>query len=127
MTTWTADDLDRIGATEEVQVSSLRPDGSTRPGVTIWAVRVDDQVYVRSAYGSTNPWYRRAVAAGQGEFRVGAESWDIAFVPADPADRGLQESLDAAYHAKYDQHGPAIVGTVVGPHSWEVTLRLDPR
>jgi hypothetical protein len=31
---------------------------------------------------------------------------------------------DAAYHAKYDRHGPAIVGTVVGDKAAPVTIRL---
>jgi len=34
--------------------------------------------------------------------------------------------IDAEYHAKYDQYGPRIVDTVVGPDAATVTLRLDP-
>jgi hypothetical protein len=36
-------------------------------------------------------------------------------------------AIDAAYHAKYDHHGPAIVGTVVGAQAALGTLRLVPR
>ncbi|NQE66747.1 DUF2255 family protein [Nocardia gamkensis] len=35
-------------------------------------------------------------------------------------------AIDAAYHAEYDRYGPKIVGSVVGAHATEVTLRLDP-
>jgi hypothetical protein len=36
-------------------------------------------------------------------------------------------TIDAAYHAKYDQYGPKIVGTVVGPDAATVTIKLVPR
>lgn len=37
---------------------------------------------------------------------------------------GVHGEIDAAYHAKYDRHGPEIVGTVVGRKAEEVTIRL---
>jgi hypothetical protein len=55
MTAWNDGDLDRIGRSTEVEVSSRRPDGSLRPYVTIWAVQVGDDLYVRSAQGQTTP------------------------------------------------------------------------
>ena len=42
----------------------------------------------------------------------------------DETDAALQAEIDAAYHAKYDRYGPAIVGTVVDEHSWPTTIRL---
>ena len=55
MTAWTSDELSRIGQAEELQITSARPDGTMRPYVTIWVVRVGDDLYVRSAFGPTNP------------------------------------------------------------------------
>jgi len=60
MTTWTPSELQSIGAAEELQLASRRPDGSLRPFVTMWVVRASGDLYVRSAYGPDNPWYRRA-------------------------------------------------------------------
>jgi hypothetical protein len=65
-TTWTPDELDRIGDAEELDLASRRPDGSLRAHVTMWVVRAGDDVYVRSAYGPQNPWYVRATASGTG-------------------------------------------------------------
>jgi hypothetical protein len=48
----------------------------------------------------------------------------VTFEDADPA---LREQIDAAYHAKYDKYGPAVVGPMVGEKLAEVTLRLSPR
>jgi hypothetical protein len=70
MTAWTSDELTRIGGAEELQLASVRPDGTLRPYVTMWAVRTGDDLYVRSAYGPTNPWFRRAKASGAGRIRA---------------------------------------------------------
>jgi hypothetical protein len=124
MTAWTEEELGRIGEAEELQLASRRPDGTLRPFVTIWVVRVGDELYVRSAYGSSNPWYVRAKASGVGRVRAGGLERDVGFADAAP---GLEADVDAAYHAKYDRHGPAIVGTVVGPLAHHTTIRLAPR
>jgi hypothetical protein len=126
MGTWTTEDLDRIGRTEELQLASLRTDGTLRPYVTMWVVRAGDELYVRSAYGPDNPWYRRAKASGAGRIRAGGMERDVTFAEAD-TDAGVHAAIDAAYHAKYDRHGPAIVGTVVGDKAAAVTIQLLPR
>jgi len=41
-------------------------------------------------------------------------------------DAPVHADIDAAYHAKYDRYGQAIVGTVTGDHSTPTTLRLVP-
>ncbi|KQZ09189.1 hypothetical protein ASD23_12955 [Agromyces sp. Root1464] len=123
MTTWTAEELDRVGAADELQIASRRADGSLRPFVTIWVARVGDELFVRSAYGPGNPWFRRAQASGAGRIRAGGVERDVAFVEP-PAD--VHEAVDAAYHVKYDRYGPKIVGTVVGPQVIATTLRLEP-
>jgi hypothetical protein len=40
---WTAEELDRIGAADELEIAALRPDGALRPFTTIWVVRVGDE------------------------------------------------------------------------------------
>ena len=121
--TWTDDECTRIGAAEELRLASRRPDGSLRPYVTMWVVRVGDDLYVRSAYGPDNPWYLRARASGTGRIRAGGLERDVTFSHAAP---DVHAAIDAAYHAKYDRHGPRIVGTVVGPQVEAVTIRLLP-
>jgi hypothetical protein len=125
--TWTSDELRRVGAATELQIATRRDDGSVRPYVTIWTVRAGDQLYVRSAYGAGNPWFRRAAASGSGRIRAGGIERDVTFTPASELDAATQAAVDAAYHAKYDRYGPQIVGTVTGPHAAPVTLRLVPQ
>lgn len=123
MTGWSPDELAHIGDAEELQIASRRPDGSLRPYVTIWVVRAGDELYVRSAYGYDNAWFQRALHADGGRIRAGGVEGDVRFEQpgADVAD-----AVTAAYHAKYDRHGPRIVGTVVSPEAVRSTLRLVP-
>ena len=123
MTDWTEDELARVGDAEELQIASRRADGTLRGYVTIWVVRAGDDLVVRSAYGSTNPWYRRATASGAGRIRAGGVEKDVGFASVAP---DAHAGIDAAYHAKYDRFGPAIVNTVVGEKAAESTIRLVP-
>ena len=124
MTVWTADELARVGGATEIEVSSRRPDGSLRPYVTIWVVRSGDDLYVRSAYGPDNGWYRRARASGKGRIRAGGLERDVAFEEPGPS---VDADLHASYHTKYDQYGARMVGTVVSTEAARATLRLVPR
>ncbi len=44
MIAWTADELARIGGSNEIEISSRRADGSRRPYITIWVVRSGDDL-----------------------------------------------------------------------------------
>jgi hypothetical protein len=121
---WTPAQLDRVSGSTELELASRRSDGTLRPYVTMWVVRVGDDLYVRSAYGPENPWYRRAAASDGGRLRAGGVNADVTFARADDE---VQADIDAAYHAKYDRYGPQIVGSVVGEHAHQVTIRLVPR
>lgn len=122
--TWTTDELSRIGGATELRLASTRRDGTMRPFVTIWVVRVDDDLYVRSAYGTDNPWFVRARASGSGRIRAGGVERDVVF---SEAAESAHPDIDAAYHAKYDRYGAALVGTVVGPKAAETTIKLQPQ
>lgn len=124
MPTWTKEQLAKVGGAEELRVASRRPDGSLRPYVTIWVVRVGDDIYVRSAAGPDNPWFRWALASAEGRIRAGGIEQDVAFEVPAPEAAG---SVTAAYHAKYDRYGPSIVGTVVSAQAVASTLRMVPQ
>jgi hypothetical protein len=118
---WKPEQLDRIGQAVELQLASDRPDGSLRPCVTMWVVRVGDNLYVRSAYGRDNPWFRRAMASGAGRIGSGGVERSATFAEA-AAD--VQGAIDAAYQAKYDRYAQTIVGSVVGTDAHQATVRL---
>jgi len=124
MVSWTADELARIGQADELQIASLRSDGSLRPYVIIWVVRAGDELYVRAAHGLETGWYRRAKAAGAGRISAGGVDRDVSFT--DPP-AGVAAAVDAEYHVKYDRFGAAYVDPVTGPDVAELTIRLEPR
>jgi len=124
VTDWVALELEKVGKATEIQLASRRADGSLPAYVTMWVVRAGDALYVRSAYGPDNPWYRRAIASGIGRIRAGGLERDVGFAGSSPE---VQAAIDAAYHAKYDRYGPKIVGTVVGPAAAALTIRLVPQ
>jgi len=119
--TWTEQELAAVGEADELLIAARREDGGLRPAVTIWAVRAGDALYVRSAHGRGNGWFRRAVATHEGRIEAGGVTKDVRFeeVPADDHD-----AVDAAYHAKYDHYPKQYVDPVVSPESWTATLRL---
>lgn len=123
MTTWTNDELKRIGNAEELQLAPAGSDGRLRPYTTMWVVRVGDEIYVRSAGGPERQWYRHARTSGAGRIRAGGVERGVTFSEA-TAD--AHAAIDTAYHHKYDQYGPNIVGHVVGPAAIAVTIRLEP-
>jgi len=120
---WTGDELRRIGGATELHLASRRNDETLRTFTTMWAVSVEDELYVRSAGGPDRPWYRHALATGTGRIRAGGVERDVIFDAADPA---IHDAIDAAYHAKYDRHGPGPVSHVTGPDAHAVTIRLLP-
>lgn len=124
MSGWTPDELDRIGRADEYHVASRRPDGSLTGSVTIWGVRLADEIYIRSAHGPDNGWFRRAKASGSGRIRAGGVERDVDLEVPGP---DVDDLLHAAYHAKYDRYGPGPVGSVVTPDAARSTLRVMPR
>ncbi len=80
MTTWSRDELARIGGAEELEIASLRRDGTLRKPVTIWVVTHNDSLYVRSVGGRTAAWFRGTQVTHEGRIRAGGVERDVSFV-----------------------------------------------
>jgi hypothetical protein len=124
MSEWTADKLKRIGAAEEVQIASIRPDGTLRKPVTIWVARHGDDLYVRSVRGRSGHWFRGAQERHEGRLRAGGVQQDVTFVDAD---HDIDDAVDAAYRAKYRRYAGRILNSVLTPEARSSTIRLMPR
>src|SRR5215469_6826480 len=103
---WTADELSKINAADELRIASLRPDGSLRPYTTIWVVRVGDDLYVRSYRGRDGDWFRSVLRRPEGRIRAGGLTRDVTF--AEPADAD-QAAIDEAYRSKYARYGASYI------------------
>jgi len=125
MTTWTSDELNKIGNAEELQIASLRSDGSQSNPVTIWVVRVDDDLYVRSVNGRGSAWFRGTEVRHEGHIRAGGVDKDVAFLEESNPD--INEQIDAAYRTKYRRYATSIVNTTLTPAARAATIKLVPR
>jgi len=125
MANWTSDELDRIGQADELQIVTVRRDGTPRKPVTIWVVRQGDHLYVRSGYGDRAAWYRHARQRRDGRIMAGGVEKDVRFENA--ADPTLNDQIDAAYRSKYLHHGAQWVDPMVAAEARGTTLKLVPR
>jgi hypothetical protein len=123
MTTWTDTDLDRIGTADELSIAPLRADGSPGRPTTIWVVRVDDDLYVRSWHGRSGGWFRRGLRSHQGHIEAGGVDRDVDLTEPDSAVRG---AVDQAYRDKYGRYGDTYVVPMVGDDAAAATFRLTP-
>lgn len=124
MTTWTRNELDKIGSAEELDIASLRSDGTLRKPVTIWVVRVGDDLYVRSVNGRTAAWFRGILTRHEGRIRAGGVEKDVTFVEEAAPD--IIGQVDAAYHTKYRRYAQYVAPLMV-PDSRAATIKLVPR
>lgn len=125
MTTWTSDELNKIGAAEELKIASLRRDGTLRKPVIIWVVRLGDELYVRSVNGRASGWFRGVESRHEGQIRAGGVVKEVAFV--EEPDPAINEQIDAAYRTKYRRYAASIVNTTVTSQARAATIKLVPR
>ena len=124
MTQWTRDELTKIGRSEELEIASLRLDGTVRKPVTIWVVRHDDSLYVRSVNGRTAAWFRGTQVRHEGRILAGGVEKDVTFVDAD---HDIDDEVDAAYRAKYRRYAGSILNSVLTTEARSTTMKLVPR
>ncbi len=77
MRAWANDELDRIGAAQELEIAPVRRNGELRTPTTIWAVRAGEDLYVRAAYGPSTGWHRVALRSGAGHIAAGGLERDV--------------------------------------------------
>jgi hypothetical protein len=124
VTAWTKDELEKIAAAQELQIVSLRPDGTLSSPVTIWVVRSGDDLYVRSYKGRGGAWFRTAQARHQGRIRAGGVEKEVKFV--NESDPMINEQIDSAYRAKYGHYNAEYIDPMVGAEARATTFKLVP-
>jgi hypothetical protein len=122
---WTSNELNKIGAAEELQIASLRGDGTLQNPVTIWVVRLGDDLYVRSVNGRTSAWFRGVQTRHEGHIRAGGMDRDVTFVEESASD--INGQIDDAYRTKYRRYAASIISHIVSPEARSATIKLVPR
>ncbi|QBD83004.1 DUF2255 family protein [Ktedonosporobacter rubrisoli] len=126
MTGWTQQELERISTADELQLASLRADGTLHRPVTIWVVRVGDELYVRAYRGRETAWFRHTQLRAEGSVVAGGVTKDVAFVDASNAE-ALNNEIDAVYRSKYQRYGATFVDPMLTPRARATTLKLVPK
>jgi hypothetical protein len=122
MTGWTPDELTKIGGADELEVASLRRDGTLTNPRIVWVVRDGDEVYVRSVNGPDAAWFRSTRARHEGHIRAGGVERDVTFV--DTTD--VNQQADAAYRGKYRSWTTGL-NRITSPMRPRRRMRLVPR
>lgn len=123
--TWTNDELRTVAAAEELELASVRPDDTLGNPLTIWVVRVGNDLYVRSWKGDGGAWFRATQERHVGHIEAGGIGKEVSFVAE--TDDDLNDRIDAAYRTKYRRHGGRYVDAMVAPRARSTTIKLVPR
>jgi len=123
MAAWTSDELNKIGTAEELQLASLRRDGTLRKPVIMWVVWVGDDLFVRSVNGRGSAWFRGVLVRYKGHIWAGGVEKDVIFV--EETDPDTNDRIDAAYLTKYGRY-PQYVAPMVTPEVRAATIKLAP-
>ena len=125
MTAWTTHELDKISAADELQIASVRNDGTVRKPVTIWVVRHGGDLYVRYYKGRGASWFRGTQDRHEGHISAGGVKRDVTFV--EEHDQGINDHLDTAYRTKYRRYSATFVTPMVSSEARAATIKLVPR
>jgi hypothetical protein len=122
MVAWKEDELADIGGADELRIAPQRRDGSLQRPRTIWVVRHDDDVYIRSVKGPDGVWFRGVQAMHAGHVSAGGVDADVVF---EDADHRLDDEIDEEYRRKYGRSSSAV-DHITSPEARSTTIRLMP-
>lgn len=125
MIAWTSDELKKIETAEELRIASLRRDGTLRNLVTIWVVRVGDDLYVRSVNGRTSAWFHGVQTRHEGRIRAGGVEKDVTFL--EESAPNINDQIDAAYRTKYRRYAASIISHITSTEARSATIKFVQR
>jgi hypothetical protein len=123
MTTWTSEELTRIGAAEELRITPVRSDGTAQSTVPIWVVRDGDDLYICSYRGSQGLWYQSARSTHHARITAGGVECDVTLKEVDDSD--INDQVDAAYRTKYGRYAGTYLDPMIAAQARGTTLRLE--
>ncbi len=123
MPAWTADELNKVGTAEGLEVASMRPDGTLSSARTIWVVPLGEDLSVRSVNGPDSDWYRGARQRHEGHICAGGVDQDVTLLEVHDKD----DAIDVAYRTKYRRYAENTLDRITSPEARSTPLRLAVR
>ena len=123
MAAWSAHELSRVAAADDLHISPLREDGATYGTPTwIWSVAVDGELYVRAYNGRASRWHEAAMRQKAGRISAVGMTKEVSF---EPVEGPINDRVDDAYRTKY--RGSPYLAPMIGPRARAGTVRIVPR
>lgn len=116
--------LGRFRDVEEVEIETVRADGSPRRTV-IWIVADDRDAYVRSVRGDRGRWYRDLLARPGAALLPDGDRIEVLAEPA--VDDASIELVSRLLRDKYWDASRASTESMLVPETLHTTLRIVPR
>src|SRR4051812_11638858 len=124
MSTWTNDELQRIADAEELEIAPVRCNGELRRATPIWVVRAREGLFAGGAWGPKRGCPGAARRSHRARIAAGGIERDVT---VEDADRGVLDTVDAAYRDKYGRRYAQIVDSITDAEHRATTLRLVPQ
>lgn len=122
MTSWSKDDLRKIGEGDDLHIAPFREDGKTYGTPTwVWSVVIDDALYVRGYNGQNSRWYQAAVRQKAGQIIAAGMTKEVTF---EGVDGPVNDRIDDAYRARY--RGSPYLSPMIGARARAATVRIMP-
>lgn len=123
MTRWPKEVLQRIAAADDLHIAPFREGGATCGTPTwIWSVAVNGDLYVRAYNGQRSRWHHATLRQKAGRVIAAGFTKAVAF---EPVDGPLNDRIDDAYRAKY-QDSPYL-DSMISARARAATVRVAPR
>lgn len=116
------EELQNINKADDLKISPFRSDGVTYGTPTwIWAVVVNDDLYVRAYNGIKSRWYQSAIAQKAGRVHAAGMVKDVNF---EKVNGSINEQIDEAYKKKYAKN--PYLSSMISTRAKEATVKVIP-
>lgn len=117
------EELNRIIKSDDLKISPFHEDGKTYGTPTwIWAVKVNDQLYIRAYNGTRSKWYNAAIKQKAGKIHTAGMVKDVVF---ETVSSDLDNQIDDAYNEKYN--GSPYLLPMINERAKSATIRINPK
>ena len=116
--------LSLLDETDALYIETSRDEASPEQRTIIWAVVVEDEVFVRSVRGRKGRWYQRISAHPEGALLVGDTRIPVRAAPA--TDAVTINAVSEAFRSKYEDAWPGPTAGIVRSEVLPTTLKLSP-
>lgn len=117
----TAEQVAEMVAKDDFHIAPYRADCQAFGTLTwIWAVQVDDSLYVRAYNGVKSRWYQSAISQKAGKIKAAGKEYLVGFEKVDGA---ILNAIDEAYRQKYA--GSPYLGSMISERAKAATIKIS--